>query len=91
MPGEGLWALDTADGAFVWAFNYPGMTSNRWSTMQSEVGLLGDNESGAVVFGGCAAITTALLWTRLFPDLARADRFENIEEQAVSEKPQASA
>ena len=38
---------------------------------------------GAVVFGGCAAITTALLWTRLFPDLATADRFDRIEEQAV--------
>jgi MFS family permease len=38
---------------------------------------------GAVVFGGCAAIATALLWTRLFPDLARADRFDSVEEQAV--------
>lgn len=41
---------------------------------------------GAVVFGGGMAIATALLWTRLFPDLARADEFENIEEQAVKEK-----
>ncbi|MGB3624756.1 MAG: MFS transporter [Henriciella sp.] len=38
---------------------------------------------GAVVFGGCAAIATAVLWTRLFPDLARADSFDGIEEQAV--------
>jgi MFS family permease len=38
---------------------------------------------GAVVFGGCMAMVTALLWTRLFPDLARADRFADIEEQAV--------
>ena len=41
---------------------------------------------GAVVFGGGMAIATALLWTRLFPDLARADEFENIEEQAIKEK-----
>ena len=40
---------------------------------------------GAVVFGGCMAIVTALAWTRLFPQLARADRFEAVKEQAVKE------
>lgn len=38
---------------------------------------------GAVVFGGIMAMGTALLWTRLFPQLARADRFDRIEEQAI--------
>ncbi|MBB5520008.1 MFS transporter [Amphiplicatus metriothermophilus] len=32
---------------------------------------------GAVVLGGTVAIATALAWTRLFPQLARADRFED--------------
>ncbi|WP_084421075.1 MFS transporter [Henriciella litoralis] len=45
---------------------------------------------GAVVFGGCAAIATALLWTRLFPELAKADRFDRIEEQAVEPTGSAS-
>ncbi|MEQ8558497.1 MAG: MFS transporter [Henriciella sp.] len=40
---------------------------------------------GAVVFGGCAAIVTALAWTRLFPQLTGADRFDDVEEQAVKE------
>ncbi len=38
---------------------------------------------GAVILGGSVAITVALLWTRLFPDLARADSFEGIKEQSV--------
>lgn len=38
---------------------------------------------GAVILGGSVAIGVALLWTRLFPELAKADRFERIEEQAV--------
>lgn len=38
---------------------------------------------GAVLLGGSVAITVALLWTRLFPELARADTFEDVEEQAV--------
>ncbi|MEM5515353.1 MFS transporter [Henriciella sp. AS95] len=38
---------------------------------------------GAVVLGGGMAIVTALLWSRLFPDLTRADRFDGVEEQAV--------
>ncbi|WP_084397901.1 MFS transporter [Henriciella aquimarina] len=38
---------------------------------------------GAVVLGGSMAIVTALAWTRLFPQLAHADRFDDVEEQAV--------
>ena len=38
---------------------------------------------GAVILGGSMAIATALLWTRLLPDLARADRFDDVEEQSV--------
>ena len=38
---------------------------------------------GAVVFGGCMAIVTALAWTRLFPELAGADRFQDVEEQDI--------
>jgi hypothetical protein len=32
----------------------------------------------AVVAGGLVTIGLALLWTRLFPDLARVDRLERI-------------
>ena len=38
---------------------------------------------GAVILGGSVAIAVALLWTRLFPDLAKADSFEGIKEQSV--------
>ena len=38
---------------------------------------------GAVILGGSVAIGVALLWTRLFPDLAKADSFEGIKEQSV--------
>jgi MFS family permease len=38
---------------------------------------------GAVLLGGSVAIAVALLWTRLFPDLAKADTFEGVKEQAV--------
>ena len=41
---------------------------------------------GAVVFGGCMAIVTALAWTRLFPQLARADRFDDVQEQVVRQE-----
>ncbi len=35
---------------------------------------------GAVLLGGTVAITAALAWTKLFPKLARADRFEDAAE-----------
>lgn len=38
---------------------------------------------GAVILGGSVAIGVALLWTRLFPDLARADSFEEVKEQSI--------
>jgi len=38
---------------------------------------------GAVILGGSVAIGVALLWTRLFPDLARADSFEGVKEQSI--------
>lgn len=38
---------------------------------------------GAVLLGGSAAICAALAWTRLFPQLWRADTFDGIEEQPV--------
>ncbi|MCR9080427.1 MAG: MFS transporter [Hyphomonadaceae bacterium] len=38
---------------------------------------------GAVILGGSVAIGVALLWTRLFPDLAKADSFDAIKEQSV--------
>jgi len=38
---------------------------------------------GAVLLGGSVAIAVALLWTRFFPDLAKADSFEGVKEEAV--------
>jgi MFS family permease len=35
----------------------------------------------AVVIGGCATIAIALVWTKLFPALAQADRFEDLRPQ----------
>ena len=48
---------------------------------------------GAVIFGGVMAIGTALLWTRLFPQLSTADRFEDaaISDEEISEKKPVSA
>jgi MFS family permease len=38
---------------------------------------------GAVILGGSVAIGVALLWTRIFPDLAKADTFDGVKEQSV--------
>lgn len=38
---------------------------------------------GAVILGGSVAIGVALLWTRIFPDLANADTFDGVKEQSV--------
>jgi MFS family permease len=38
---------------------------------------------GAVILGGSVAIGVALLWTRIFPDLAKADTFDGVEEQSA--------
>jgi hypothetical protein len=32
----------------------------------------------AVVIGGCLTITAALVWPRLFPEMARIDRLESL-------------
>ena len=39
---------------------------------------------GAVILGGSMAIGAALVWMRLFPQLARADRFDDIEEEPLA-------
>lgn len=55
---------------------------------------LGDFEAGltarlfgpvlAVAVGGTAAVAASLAWMRLFPQLAKADGFEPVQEQAIS-------
>ena len=41
---------------------------------------------GAVVLGGAIAIITALAWFRLFPQMAKADRFE--EPDIIAQEPE---
>ncbi|MEM6652569.1 MAG: MFS transporter [Pseudomonadota bacterium] len=57
--------------------------SNELGDFQSGVAARLLGPVGAVLFGGAVAVGIALLWTRLFPELARADSFETVEEQAV--------
>ena len=57
--------------------------SNELGDFQSGVAARFSGPVGAVLFGGAIAIGVGLLWIKLFPQLARADRFEAIEEQAV--------
>lgn len=57
--------------------------SNELGDFQSGVAARILGPVGAVLFGGVVAIGVGLLWLRLFPELARADTFEGIEEQAV--------
>jgi len=57
--------------------------SNELGDFQSGVAARFLGPVGAVLFGGFVAIGVSLLWIRLFPQLARADTFEGIEEQAV--------
>lgn len=57
--------------------------SNELGDFQSGVAARILGPVGAVLFGGVVAIGVGLLWLRLFPDLAKADTFEGIEEQAV--------
>ncbi len=57
--------------------------SNELGDFQSGVAARLLGPVGAVLFGGVVAIGVSLLWIKLFPQLARADRFESIEEQAV--------
>lgn len=57
--------------------------SNELGDFQSGVAARFLGPVGAVIFGGAIAIGVGLLWIKLFPQLARADQFEAIEEQAV--------
>ncbi len=57
--------------------------SNELGDFQSGVAARLLGPVGAVLFGGAVAIGVGLLWIKLFPQLARADRFESVEEQAV--------
>lgn len=57
--------------------------SNELGDFQSGVAARFLGPVGAVLFGGFVAIGVSLLWMRLFPQLARADTFEGIEEQAI--------
>lgn len=57
--------------------------SNELGDFQSGVAARLLGPVGAVLFGGAVAIGVGLLWIKLFPQLARADRFETVEEQAV--------
>lgn len=57
--------------------------SNELGDFQSGVAARLLGPVGAVLFGGAVAIGVGLLWIRLFPQLARADTFEGVEEQAV--------
>ena len=57
--------------------------SNELGDFQSGVAARLLGPVGAVLFGGAVAIGVGLLWIRLFPQLARADAFETVEEQAV--------
>jgi len=57
--------------------------SNELGDFQSGVAARFLGPVGAVLFGGVVAIGVGLLWIKLFPQLARADRFETVEEQAV--------
>lgn len=57
--------------------------SNELGDFQSGVAARLLGPVGAVLFGGAVAIGAGLLWIRLFPQLARADSFEGVEEQTV--------
>jgi MFS family permease len=57
--------------------------SNELGDFQSGVAARLLGPVGAVLFGGVVAIGVGLLWIRLFPQLARADTFDGVEEQAI--------
>ncbi|MCR9195457.1 MAG: MFS transporter [Hyphomonas sp.] len=57
--------------------------SNELGDFQSGIAARILGPVGAVLFGGAVAIGVCLLWRRLFPELAQADRFDGVEEQAV--------
>ena len=57
--------------------------SNELGEFQSGVAARVLGPIGAVMLGGTVALVASGLWMRLFPQLARADAFEGVEEQAV--------
>lgn len=57
--------------------------SNELGEFQSGVATRFLGPVGAVLLGGAAAIGAAGLWMRLFPQLAKADRFEDVKEEPV--------
>ncbi|MEO1304519.1 MAG: MFS transporter [Pseudomonadota bacterium] len=57
--------------------------SNELGDFQSGVAARLLGPVGAVLFGGVMAIGVCVLWIRLFPQLAKADSFETVEELAV--------
>ncbi|MEO0983489.1 MAG: MFS transporter [Pseudomonadota bacterium] len=57
--------------------------SNELGEFQSGVAARLLGPVGAVIMGGFVAIGAAGLWMRLFPQLAKADRFEDVGEQAI--------
>ena len=57
--------------------------SNQLGDFESGVAARFIGPVGASVFGGCVAIGAAGLWWKLFPQLATANTFEDIEELAV--------
>lgn len=57
--------------------------SNELGEFQSGVAARFLGPVGAVLMGGCVAITAAGAWMKLFPQLARADSFEDVEEEHI--------
>lgn len=58
--------------------------SNELGEFQSGVAARVLGPIGAVMLGGTVAIVASGLWMKLFPQLARADAFESVEEQEIS-------
>ncbi|MEM0985647.1 MAG: MFS transporter [Pseudomonadota bacterium] len=57
--------------------------SNEFGEFQSGVATRFLGPVGAVILGGVVAVGAAGVWMRLFPQLARADRFNDVEETPV--------
>ncbi|MEM7768833.1 MAG: MFS transporter, partial [Pseudomonadota bacterium] len=59
--------------------------SNELGEFQSGVATRSLGPVGAVLLGGTVAIAAAGIWMRLFPQLATADRFEDVKEEPLSD------
>jgi MFS family permease len=70
-PDELLGRVNAVDWMFISA-------SNELGAFESGAAAALIGAVPAVVIGGCATIAIALVWTRFFPALARADRFEDL-------------